>query len=98
MLDASSLSVISSLVDLDADKSLTRRRSGLQTSHCLNILRPSYRAVITNVIKQAPTKTETKNWKNPLSLQSDQHGIKAARKHANKTMTKERNREIESSD
>lgn len=57
MLDASWLSVISSLVDLDFHKSLIKRRSGLQTSHCLNILRPSYRAVIKNVDKQAPTKT-----------------------------------------
>lgn len=75
MLDASWLSVISSLVDLDFHKSLIKRRSGLQTSHCLNILRPSYRAVIKNVDKQVPTKTETRNRKNLLSLKSNQHGI-----------------------
>jgi len=61
MLDASSLSVMSSLVDIDFRNSLIKRRSGLQTSHCLKILRPSYRAVITIVVKQTPTKTETRN-------------------------------------
>ena len=74
MLDSSSLSMISLLVDLDFHNSLIKTRSGLQTSHCLKILRPSYRAVITIVVKQTPTKTETRNRIN-LSLTSNQYGI-----------------------
>lgn len=65
LLQASSVSSTSKLVDVEWQMSLNKRRRGLQTSHCLNILRPSYRAVIRNVMKKAPIRTSIE-----LSFQS----------------------------
>ena len=53
----------SSLVDVDCVSSRIIKLRGLDTSHCLNILRPSQKAVNRKVAKHAPTSTEMDKWK-----------------------------------